>query len=97
MFFTIYTGKAVSILMSLCLIVFGANCWYLFTRVLCRELWLFFLEFTLIVFAEKTMSDHYVDLPFSAEYAKSNRASCKSCGDNIAKDTLRLAIMVQVW
>jgi len=42
------------------------------------------------------MSDHHADLPFSAEYAKSNRASCKSCGDNIAKDTLRLAIMVQV-
>jgi len=42
------------------------------------------------------MSDHHVDLPFSAEYAKSSRAGCKSCGDNIEKDTLRLAIMVQV-
>ena len=42
------------------------------------------------------MSDHHVDLPFSAEYAKSNRASCKACHDNIAKDTLRLAVMVQV-
>ena len=42
------------------------------------------------------MSDHHVDLPFSAEYAKSNRAGCKACGDNIGKDTLRLAIMVQV-
>ena len=45
------------------------------------------------------MSDHHAvpaDLPFSAEYAKSNRAMCKACGDNIAKDTLRLAVMVQV-
>ena len=42
------------------------------------------------------MSDHHVDLPFSAEYAKSNRASCKACRDNIEKDTLRLAVMVQV-
>lgn len=36
-----------------------------------------------------------VDLPFLAEYAKSNRASCKSCKGNIAKDSLRLAVMVQ--
>ena len=33
---------------------------------------------------------------FKAEYAKSNRASCKSCTGLIAKDSLRLAIMVQV-
>lgn len=33
---------------------------------------------------------------YRAEYAKSGRASCKKCGDNIAKDSLRLAIMVQV-
>uniref|UniRef100_G1KFB0 Poly [ADP-ribose] polymerase n=1 Tax=Anolis carolinensis TaxID=28377 RepID=G1KFB0_ANOCA len=33
--------------------------------------------------------------PYRAEYAKSGRASCKKCGDNIAKDSLRLAIMVQ--
>uniref|UniRef100_UPI00109F0920 LOW QUALITY PROTEIN: poly [ADP-ribose] polymerase 1 n=1 Tax=Podarcis muralis TaxID=64176 RepID=UPI00109F0920 len=32
---------------------------------------------------------------YRAEYAKSGRASCKKCGDNIAKDSLRLAIMVQ--
>ncbi|XP_060128952.1 poly [ADP-ribose] polymerase 1 [Zootoca vivipara] len=32
---------------------------------------------------------------YRAEYAKSSRASCKKCGDNIAKDSLRLAIMVQ--
>ncbi|KAJ9595723.1 hypothetical protein L9F63_013086 [Diploptera punctata] len=38
------------------------------------------------------MSD---DLPYRAEYAKSGRASCKSCKSPIAKDTLRLAVMVQ--
>ncbi|KAM4693883.1 poly [ADP-ribose] polymerase 1 [Discoglossus pictus] len=32
---------------------------------------------------------------YRAEYAKSGRASCKKCGDNIAKESLRLAIMVQ--
>ena len=42
------------------------------------------------------MDDHHRDLPFSAEYAKSGRAGCKACGDTIEKDTLRLAIMVQV-
>jgi len=36
------------------------------------------------------------DFPFKAEYAKSGRASCKSCTNSIAKDSLRLAIMVQV-
>lgn len=36
------------------------------------------------------------DLPYKAEYAKSNRSSCKSCKDNISKDSLRLAKMVQV-
>uniref|UniRef100_H3A085 Poly [ADP-ribose] polymerase n=1 Tax=Latimeria chalumnae TaxID=7897 RepID=H3A085_LATCH len=35
------------------------------------------------------------DKLFSAEYAKSGRASCKKCGESIAKDSLRLAIMVQ--
>ncbi|XP_073484406.1 poly [ADP-ribose] polymerase 1 [Aquarana catesbeiana] len=35
------------------------------------------------------------DKLYRAEYAKSGRASCKKCGDNIAKQTLRLAIMVQ--
>ncbi|CAH3043259.1 unnamed protein product [Pocillopora meandrina] len=35
------------------------------------------------------------DLPFKAEYAKSNRSSCKSCKDNISKDSLRLAKMLQ--
>jgi hypothetical protein len=39
------------------------------------------------------MSD---DLPYRAEYAKSGRASCKGCKNPIAKDTLRLAVMVQV-
>lgn len=33
---------------------------------------------------------------YRAEYAKSGRASCKKCKENIAKDSLRLAIMVQV-
>ncbi|KAK7104156.1 poly [ADP-ribose] polymerase 1-like [Littorina saxatilis] len=40
------------------------------------------------------MSDH-TDLPFKAEYAKSGRASCKLCKDNIPQDSLRLALMVQ--
>ncbi|XP_055949557.1 poly [ADP-ribose] polymerase 1-like [Argiope bruennichi] len=35
------------------------------------------------------------DLPFAVEYAKSGRASCKKCKQNIAKDALRMAIMVQ--
>ncbi|XP_037073152.1 poly [ADP-ribose] polymerase 1-like [Pollicipes pollicipes] len=35
------------------------------------------------------------DLPFRAEYAKSGRAGCKGCKGNIAKDTLRMAAMVQ--
>ena len=42
------------------------------------------------------MADAHVDLPFAAEYAKSGRASCKLCSGLIAKDSLRLAIMVQV-
>lgn len=36
------------------------------------------------------------DLPFKVEYAKSGRASCRGCKQPIAKDTLRLAVMVQV-
>ncbi|KAJ6635587.1 Poly [ADP-ribose] polymerase [Pseudolycoriella hygida] len=35
------------------------------------------------------------DLPFKAEYAKTARAGCKGCKQNIGKDTLRLARMVQ--
>lgn len=35
------------------------------------------------------------DLPFIAEYAKSNRAACKACKQNIGKDTLRMGVMVQ--
>ncbi|CAL1292484.1 unnamed protein product [Larinioides sclopetarius] len=35
------------------------------------------------------------DLPFAVEYAKSGRASCKKCKQNIPKDTLRMAIMIQ--
>ncbi|XP_071441476.1 poly [ADP-ribose] polymerase [Hetaerina americana] len=34
-------------------------------------------------------------LPYRAEYAKSGRASCKGCKESIAKDGLRLAVMVQ--
>ena len=33
---------------------------------------------------------------FQAEYAKSNRSTCKSCKLTIGKDSLRLAVMVQV-
>ncbi|KAK5642117.1 hypothetical protein RI129_008284 [Pyrocoelia pectoralis] len=36
-----------------------------------------------------------MDFPYKAEYAKSGRASCRSCKSTIAKDTLRLAVMVQ--
>lgn len=49
-----------------------------------------FQEFLLIVFK---MAE---DLPYKAEYAKSNRSSCKLCKSNIAKESLRLAKMVQV-
>uniref|UniRef100_A0A6F9DN94 Poly [ADP-ribose] polymerase n=1 Tax=Phallusia mammillata TaxID=59560 RepID=A0A6F9DN94_9ASCI len=35
------------------------------------------------------------DLSYKAEYAKSNRASCKGCSSLIAKDSLRLAHLVQ--
>ncbi|VDP13399.1 unnamed protein product [Soboliphyme baturini] len=38
------------------------------------------------------MSD---DLPFRAEYAKSNRSSCKGCKSVISKDTLRVGRMIQ--
>lgn len=35
--------------------------------------------------------------PYKAEYAKSGRAACKKCKEKIAKDTLRVAIMVRAW
>uniref|UniRef100_A0A8C5H0G8 Poly [ADP-ribose] polymerase n=1 Tax=Gouania willdenowi TaxID=441366 RepID=A0A8C5H0G8_GOUWI len=35
------------------------------------------------------------DKMYKAEYAKSGRASCKKCKENIAKDSLRMALMVQ--
>ncbi|XP_033846745.1 poly [ADP-ribose] polymerase 1 isoform X1 [Periophthalmus magnuspinnatus] len=41
------------------------------------------------------MADSQEDKLYIAEYAKSGRASCKKCKDNIAKDSLRMAIMVQ--
>ena len=41
------------------------------------------------------MADHH-DLPYQAEYAKSNRSTCKACKTNINKDRLRMAVMVQV-
>lgn len=41
------------------------------------------------------MADSQEDKLYKAEYAKSGRASCKKCKDNIAKDSLRMAIMVQ--
>jgi len=37
------------------------------------------------------------EFPYKVEYAKSGRASCKKCKENIAKDSLRLAIMVRAW
>ena len=36
------------------------------------------------------------ELPFRTEYAKSNRSACKLCKNNINKDSLRMAKMVQV-
>lgn len=36
------------------------------------------------------------DLPYSAEYAKSGRSSCKGCKSKIENAELRLAAMVQV-
>ncbi|XP_026855307.2 poly [ADP-ribose] polymerase 1 isoform X2 [Electrophorus electricus] len=41
------------------------------------------------------MADVQDDKLYKAEYAKSGRASCKKCKENIAKDSLRMAIMVQ--
>ncbi|XP_041951051.1 poly [ADP-ribose] polymerase 1 isoform X1 [Alosa sapidissima] len=41
------------------------------------------------------MADTQDDKLYKAEYAKSGRASCKKCKENIAKDSLRMAIMVQ--
>uniref|UniRef100_A0A4W6D949 Poly [ADP-ribose] polymerase n=1 Tax=Lates calcarifer TaxID=8187 RepID=A0A4W6D949_LATCA len=41
------------------------------------------------------MADSQEDKLYRAEYAKSGRASCKKCKENIAKDSLRMAIMVQ--
>ncbi|CAH0393176.1 unnamed protein product [Bemisia tabaci] len=35
------------------------------------------------------------DLPFRAEYSKSNRAACKGCKEKIDKDVLRMAVMVR--
>jgi hypothetical protein len=40
--------------------------------------------------------DDIDDLPYRGEYAKSGRASCKTCKDKIDKGVLRLAAMVQV-
>lgn len=42
------------------------------------------------------MADSQDDKLYKAEYAKSGRASCKKCKENIAKGSLRMAIMVQV-
>eukprot|EP00116_Pleurobrachia_bachei_P003904 sb/3464166/ len=45
-------------------------------------------------FIPPTMSQQQ-DLPFAAEYAKSGRAACKTCGGAIPKDHIRIAKMVQ--
>lgn len=39
--------------------------------------------------------DQSDELPFRAEYAKSNRSTCKACKTQIIKDSLRLAVLVQ--
>lgn len=36
------------------------------------------------------------DLPYSVEYAKSSRASCKFCKQTIDQGIIRIALMVQV-
>jgi poly [ADP-ribose] polymerase len=41
------------------------------------------------------MAEEEHDIPYKAEYAKSNRSSCKSCKSVISKDSLRIARMVQ--
>ncbi|XP_047244775.1 poly [ADP-ribose] polymerase 1 [Girardinichthys multiradiatus] len=41
------------------------------------------------------MADNQEEKLYKVEYAKSGRASCKTCKESIAKDSLRLAIMVQ--
>ncbi|XP_043962517.1 poly [ADP-ribose] polymerase 1 [Gambusia affinis] len=41
------------------------------------------------------MAENQEEKLYKAEYAKSGRASCKKCKDSIAKDSLRMAIMVQ--
>lgn len=42
------------------------------------------------------MADSQNDKLFRAEYAKSGQASCKKCKEKIAKESLRMAIVVQV-
>lgn len=42
------------------------------------------------------MAEESTDLPYRGEYAKSGRASCKTCKTKIDKGELRLAAMVQV-
>lgn len=44
---------------------------------------------------EGTMAESS-DKLYRVEYAKSGRASCKKCSESIPKDSLRMAIMVQV-
>uniref|UniRef100_A0A665TTI2 Poly [ADP-ribose] polymerase n=1 Tax=Echeneis naucrates TaxID=173247 RepID=A0A665TTI2_ECHNA len=41
------------------------------------------------------MAESQEDKLYTAEYAKSGRASCKKCKENIEKGSLRMAIMVQ--
>ncbi|MBN3280331.1 PARP1 polymerase, partial [Polyodon spathula] len=41
------------------------------------------------------MANSQEDKLYKSEYAKSGRASCKKCKENIAKESLRMAIMVQ--
>lgn len=42
------------------------------------------------------MADEKVEFKYKAEYAKSNRSSCKGCKTSIEKGVLRLALLVQV-
>lgn len=37
----------------------------------------------------------YISLPFKADYAKSDRATCRGCKAKIGRDALRIAILLQ--
>lgn len=50
---------------------------------------------TVAGFLESSLMEGQRDYDYAAEYAKSNRSQCKDCKSLIAKDSLRIALMVQ--